>query len=188
VPTSSTVSAAPPGADAARRPLLRAVNDRVCAAGRLFVGALVLAVTLLILVNVVLRFVFSYTIEWTEEITKYSLMWIVFIGGGIAAREAGHLSIEMILSLLSPRAGRHLTLLVNAISAAVCIALGVIGWNAAASAWEFGQRGSASGLPIFWVYLSIPLGCAMLALGFVERAWKATQGEVERLSADSFGN
>ena len=59
---------------------------------------------------------------------------------------------------------------------------------AAVSAWEFGQVGSASGLPIFWVYVAIPIGCVMLALGFVERAVKASRGKIERLSADSFGN
>lgn len=186
--TSSTASAAPRGADTPARPLLGALNDRLCAAGRLFVGGLMLAITLLILVNVVLRFAFSYTLDWTEEVTKYSLVWIVFIGGGVASREAGHLSIEMILSVLSPRAGRHLMLVVNAVSAAVCVVLGVIGWGAAASAWEFGQTGSASGLPIFWVYAAIPLGCVMFSLGFLERAWKAARGDVERLSADSFGN
>ena len=167
--------------------MLQNFNARLGSAARLLLGVFMLGVTLLILVNVILRFFFSYTLEWTEEVTKYSLMWFVFVGGGVAAREAGHLSIEMILSIISEPAGRYLMITVNVISAAVCVILGVIGWNAGASAWEFGQAGSASGIPIFWVYLAIPLGCLMMALGFVERAHKAVQGRVERLSADSFG-
>jgi TRAP-type C4-dicarboxylate transport system permease small subunit len=55
------------------------------------------------------------------------------------------------------------------------------------SAWEFRQTGSASGIPIFWVYLAIPIGCAMMAVGFVEKAYKAVRGGVERLSVESFG-
>jgi C4-dicarboxylate transporter DctQ subunit len=155
--------------------LLARVNGWLDAAFRLTVGALLLAATALVFVNVVLRYVFNYGMSWSDEVTKYSLLWLVFLGSGVAARQGGHISMEVLLTLLSPRAKQLNAVLVNAVCALLSAIVGFFGWKLAMAVRTLDQVGPASGLPVFWVYLAIPAGCLLMMLGFWEVALRRSR-------------
>ena len=46
--------------------------------------------TTLVFVNVVARYMFNYSIIWAEEISQYLMIWIAFLGAGLALREGRH--------------------------------------------------------------------------------------------------
>jgi C4-dicarboxylate transporter DctQ subunit len=150
--------------------LLARLNDWLDSAFRLTIGALLIAATALVFVNVVLRYVFNYGMSWSDEVTKYSLLWLVFLGSGVAARQGGHISMEALLTLLSPRAQQLNAALVNAVCAVLSAIVGFFGWRLAMAVRTLDQVGPASGLPVFWVYLAIPVGCLLMMLGFWEVA------------------
>lgn len=150
--------------------LLARLNGWLGARARVTLGVLLLAATVLVFVNVVLRYVFNYAISWGEEVTKYLLLWLVFLGSGVVAREGGHISMEVLLTLLSPRAQQMNAVLVNAVCAVLSAIVGFLGWQLAMAVRTVGQVGAASGLPMSWVYLAIPVGCLLMMLGFWEVA------------------
>jgi C4-dicarboxylate transporter, DctQ subunit len=137
---------------------------------RVTVGVLLLAATALVFVNVVLRYAFNYGVSWSDEVTQYTLVWLVFLGSGVVARQGGHISMEALLAVLSPRAQRLNAVLVNATCAVLSAIVGFFGWRLAMAVRTLDQVGSASGLPVFWVYLAIPAGCVLMVLGFWEVA------------------
>jgi TRAP-type C4-dicarboxylate transport system permease small subunit len=61
----------------------------------------VVAVSLFVLLvvtvglQVVTRYVFNNSFGWTEEIARYLLVGVTFLGGGIAVRRRAHLSLEI---------------------------------------------------------------------------------------------
>ncbi len=167
--------------------LLARLNGWLDNAFRVSIGVLLLAATALVFVNVVLRYVFNYGMSWSDEVTKYSLLWLVFLGSGVAARQGGHISMEALLTLLSPRARQLNAVLVNAVCALLSAIVGFFGWRLAMAVRTLDQVGPASGLPVFWVYLAIPVGCLLMMLGFWEvalrRLWEpegpADPGELQ---------
>jgi C4-dicarboxylate transporter DctQ subunit len=150
--------------------LLARLNGWLGAGARATLGVLILAATALVFVNVVLRYVFGYALSWGDEVTKYLLLWLVFLGSGVAARQGGHISMEALLMLLSPRAQQLNAVLVNAVCAVLSAIVGFLGWRLAMAVRSLDQVGAASGLPVFWVYLAIPVGCVLMMLGFWEVA------------------
>jgi TRAP-type C4-dicarboxylate transport system permease small subunit len=40
------------------------------------------------------RYVLNDSLAWTEEIARYGLMWIVFIGGIMVTRRNTHIAVE----------------------------------------------------------------------------------------------
>ena len=63
-----------------------------------------LAATYVLFQGVVLRYLFNYAFPWTEEVVRYSIVWLVFLGGSIAARRGAHISMDILVVYLPPRA------------------------------------------------------------------------------------
>jgi C4-dicarboxylate transporter, DctQ subunit len=149
---------------------LRRVDAWLWALARASAALLMFAATGLVFANVVLRYVFNYALSWGDELITYGLLWLIFVGGGIAARQGAHVSMEVLLTLLSARAQRYNAVFVNVTCSLLSAVVAVLGWRLAAAVGDVGQLGAASGVPMFWVYLAVPVGCALMVLGFWQAA------------------
>ncbi len=67
--------------------------------------------TLIVFVDVVLRYIFKQGFSWTQEVATLLLVWFSLIGMAIGVVERIHISIEMFTSKLSKRAIAFLELL-----------------------------------------------------------------------------
>ena len=76
-----------------------------------FVGGALAFASLLLFVNVVLRYWFLAPISWAEELTLYIMVWIVFVGSSVAIRTRGHIAIDLLPLVLSPAGRRRLAIL-----------------------------------------------------------------------------
>lgn len=147
------------------RTLSRAL-DRVEATA--MVAGLVLA-TGLIGTQVVLRYGFNESITWAEELTRYAVVWMAFIGAGMGVRRNAHIRVEVVQAMLGPRAARRLSFIAAVAGAAFAVALGVYGAKLVGHTFSTGQRSSALQAPMWIVYSILPLAGATLFFRFVER-------------------
>lgn len=155
---------------------LERLNGWLWSAARMTVGVVLLAATALVFANVFLRYVFNYALSWGDEVITYSLLWLVFLGSGVAARQGAHISMEALLTVLPARLQRSNAIVVNVVCALLSAVVGFLGWRLAAAVRGLDQVGAASGVPMFWVYLAIPAGCLLMVLGFWEVALRHLRG------------
>lgn len=59
--------------------------------------------TLIVFMDVILRYIFKQGFSWTQEIATLMLVWFSFIGMAIGVLEKIHISIEMFTSKLSAK-------------------------------------------------------------------------------------
>ncbi len=163
---------------------LSRLNAWLWAAARASIGLVLIAATALVFVNVVFRYVFNYALSWGDEVITYSLLWLVFLGSGVAARQGAHISMEALLTLLPARLQRGNAVVVNVVCAGLSAVVGYLGWRLADAVRSLDQVGAASGVPMFWVYLAIPAGCALMMLGFFEVALRHLRGPGRPQAAD----
>jgi C4-dicarboxylate transporter, DctQ subunit len=69
----------------------------------LFLSGCMLATTLLLFVNVTLRYLFQDAIFWVEEVLRYLFVWITFIGAATCVRQKAHISLDTVLLVLPAR-------------------------------------------------------------------------------------
>ena len=50
----------------------------------------------LVFANVVARYVFNDSIIWVEEFTQFEMIWITFLGAGLALREGRHVAVDIV--------------------------------------------------------------------------------------------
>ncbi len=114
--------------------------------------------------QVLSRFLLKVPLSWTEELSRFSLIWLTFIAAAVALRDDGHFAVDVISHRLQPRALRAYRI---AILAAMLVYLGVLLWTGIQLLpIAHMQESPALDLDMAWVYLSIPVG-AMLMIATV---------------------
>ena len=144
---------------------LAKIEDAFCA-----VSLLVTAVVLF--VNVVLRYVFSSSTSWAEELIRYLMIWITFIGGSVCVRKGAHIRMDFLLTLVPKSVGNAITRFVLFIAACFCAALFVYGCRLVSFTIELEQTSPAMGIPMWIPYLAIPIGSALMVLRFLQSAFR----------------
>lgn len=86
-------------------------------------GALMCALTVLICVDVVSRYFRLFSMPWSLEVAEYALYAITFLGAPWVLINQGHISIDIAVERLPPRAKARAALVANALGALVCAVL-----------------------------------------------------------------
>jgi TRAP-type C4-dicarboxylate transport system permease small subunit len=123
-------------------------------------GSMLFGITALVFIQVIFRYVLQDSISWSEELTRYMLVWVVFLASGYVLNKGGHANIDLLLNLF-PQTMRTIversSLLLIVCFSCLIIRYGFI-------LMRFGQRqvSSALGIPMNYVYLAIPIGGGLL--------------------------
>src|SRR3984885_9590280 len=118
-----------------------------------FVIALCLAVmVVLVFGNVVLRYVFNSGITVSEELSRWLMVWLTFLGAIVALREHAHLRVDTLVRALPP-AGKRICFVLSYGLMLYANALLLEGsWKQTIITWN--DSAPASGLPVGLFYLS----------------------------------
>lgn len=138
-----------------QRPLARFVDliDRMAA-------AFFAAVTVLTFVSVFLRYLFAWSIPDSYDISAQLLGIIIFWGIAGASYRGDHITVDLIWSIVPPRARWVFDLFANAVT---LVAIGVLTWMMAEKVLSTrldNVRTFDTGLPVWAFYLVAWLGLA----------------------------
>ena len=81
--------------------------DLYCTALKVAIAICLAAMVVLVFGNVVLRYVFNSGIATSEELSRWLLVWLTFLGAIVALRQHAHLGVDTLIRML-PRRGRLL--------------------------------------------------------------------------------
>ena len=140
-------------------------------ANRWVLIAIMAAMAVLVFANVVSRYGLNYSIIWVEELTRYLMVWVGFLGAGLVLRLGAHIAIEAFQDILPPRAAQALRAAIVLLLAATFAAMTWLGVRYVAFAWD--QETPVLNWSTGAVYLAIPLGSALLLvhLLFIARGY-----------------
>ena len=127
-------------------------------------GASLLGSVGLAFTAVVMRYGFSFSLEWIEEAARYLAIFAALLVAGPVLRNNGHIALDLLPSTLH---GRRLALhkfalggLALLVSAALC----VWGYQLTEQTFRFGMRTGSLQFPQWLPYSILPLAMAILAL------------------------
>lgn len=117
----------------------------------------------LIFMQVVNRYIFGTTFEWTEELARFLFVWVVFLGSALIMGESGHLAVQILpTKLKGTTSGLVLEMFVNLCSYAFTMLLLVQGAKMT-SVMTF-QMAPGLGISMSLVYSIIPISACLMLL------------------------
>lgn len=145
-------------------------DDRLAAAERWVVAVAIAAAALLVSVAVFLRYGLGYSVSAFDEITRYLMICIAFVGASRLLHQDGHVSVVVLLALLPARARRVVEAIAALAGALFCLGLVWLGAQMLAQSLAIDLRSmSALRAPMWVPQAMVPLGAALMALRFLQR-------------------
>ena len=121
----------------------------------------VFGVTFLAVIGVFFR-VFFQSLSWNEELMRWMLIGMGYIGASVAMKERAHIGIEFFVTRMKPTL-RKISLIVGYLAIILFLVVVVIyGFKAAYVARR--QLGSIIRIPMTWVKLNIPIGSIFMLI------------------------
>ncbi|WHH59858.1 TRAP transporter small permease [Petroclostridium sp. X23] len=115
-----------------------------------------------VLAQVIGRYVFSHSLTWAEELTRFLLVWISFLGAALAAKRGEHIGIDAFVNLFHGKAKLILTIIDDVLILVFWIYVAVSGISMVIQNGD--QFSPAIQIPMNIVYLAIPAGGFLLAI------------------------
>ncbi|MEC5423270.1 TRAP transporter small permease [Virgibacillus sp. C22-A2] len=125
--------------------------------------------TAIIFAQVIFRYVFSYSIGWSEELGRYILIWIAWISASYAVRRKQHIRIEMVKNKFSVKIQKWIEAVVLLLWFYFAMFLAIEGTKLVMNIQVTGQTSPSMGLPMWAVYIAIPLGGVLMSIRLVQQ-------------------
>jgi TRAP-type C4-dicarboxylate transport system permease small subunit len=160
--------------------MVEAISRTVNRLAEWAMAVLIAAMVLITGLAIAGRFIFSYSLFWSDELTRFLLIWISFLGMSVGVRRGAHPGIDSLVIRLSPRAARIVLICAAGLSLLFFALMVVYGGVLALRTWP--QRSPSMGLRMTMPYLAVPVaGLLMLihgiALGLKGGLPRATGGQ-----------
>lgn len=126
-----------------------------------FLGVSIVLATLVLFINIVLRYVFSANTTWAEEFIRYVMIWITFIGCSVCFGRVLHVGIDFFLEFVSKKWNAVIGIIVNMVSMVLMVFLIIYGTELVRFSMNSGQITPSLQIKMFWIYLGIPVGGAL---------------------------
>lgn len=118
------------------------------------IAILMLISSALVFINVILR-QFSMGVPWTEELIRYLIIWITFLGMSTCVREGTHISIDAIPEMLKGKAKRFLEGAVYLLCIVFSVLMTWYSYVFLDKLSDAGQLSPALGVPMHYFYVVI---------------------------------
>lgn len=148
-----------------------------------FLMILLVMITLIMMLQIVMRYVFNASLSWPEELTRYCFVWSTFIGISYSIRRGTMLKIDAILSMMPKGMQKIIVVLTELI---VLVFFGYLLFNSVevvTGIYASGQKSPAIGIPMYIIYSCTIVGFSLAVL----RSFQVLVVSVKDIVAPSSG-
>lgn len=156
---SRTVSAAP---------ALKAAIWLVENFERLLVSTFLSLFSVVLILQVFMRFVLREPLSWPEEFSRYLLIWTAFVGSSLAVKEARIINIDILPLMTSGWVKKALHMVMHMGFLLFCVLAIYFSLDFITRVAQSGQVSPAMGIPMWLVYAAAPVGLSLATLRTLE--------------------
>lgn len=122
------------------------------------------------------RYVLGASLVWSEELGRFLFIWSVWVGCSLAMRSDRHLRVTALAEFSGPRMRLALDVFAQVTTLVFCGFVVVWGIQMIGFLMRTGQEAPALEVPIYWVYLALPLGMALMGVRCLQNLYALFKG------------
>ena len=146
--------------------LLRRAVDAVDQLSIWLATALSFIILFVTLDGVFFRFVLNSSLQWSDEVAVWSMIWMVWLGAISIMRKWEHVHIPVFLRML-PVGARMFFVPFAKVLTLICLAV-IVWYGIQVFQGTFHIRSPSTGISTKWVKLAIPVGSALMVLCLIQ--------------------
>lgn len=137
---------------------LDSIDSRIAKLEEFIMAVGVILMALNTIINVISRFIFNHSIIFAEELNSTFILLVTFAGIGYAARHGRHIRMSAIYDHLPDKARKILMTIIVAVTAFFMFLLAYYAVQYIYHIYSKGRVMPALGVPVYIVYLWVPVG------------------------------
>lgn len=135
--------------------------------------------TIIIFIQVVMRYVFQNSLSWSEELARYCFIWLIYIGVAYGCKLMKHIKIDAALYLFPKKARPFVVIFGEALVLMFAVYIVVTGISLTYKQFLFEKVSPALGLPLQYVNAAPVAGFALVAVRQIQNILKLSE-ELEK--------
>lgn len=126
--------------------------------------ALMSVMTVIIFIQVVMRYIFQNSLTWSEELARYCFIWLIYLGISYGCKIMKHIKIDAALKMFPQKAKPYVVILGELCVLAFSVYIVITGWNLTVFQAALGKTSPALGLPLQYVNAAPAAGFFLAAI------------------------
>ena len=141
---------------------------------------LLITLTLVMLLQIVMRYIFGHALSWPEELCRYCFVYITFFTLGFCIRRNSMLRLDILQSVLPAKVWQGLQYVVSVVS------LVFFGWmffqalSLQKAIMRTSRTSAALGIPYTYIYLATVIGFGLALLRSLQMTLRLFRGTGEK--------
>lgn len=127
--------------------------------------------TIIVFAATMTRYMKLGSIPWSEELARYIMVWIAYIGASLGVKKNAHLGVEIIMNMLPGK----LKALSKYVRFAIILIFNVLiilfSYKVMNHQINMGQVSPALSIPIWIAYLAIPVGAFLMIVRSIQASF-----------------
>jgi len=134
------------------------ISHAAATAARYLLGAVLIAMVLLNVVNAVGRYAFGAVLIGADEVLVFGMVWMVMLGMLLVTAEGRHIALDLLPARVGPRTRLLLSLIAHAVMTLACAYAAVQSFFFVQRIAALGQTSMALGLPMVIPHAALVVG------------------------------
>ena len=132
--------------------------------------------SILTIIQVVMRYIFDNPLAWSEELSRYAFIWFVYMSASYAVKYKRHVRFGFFVNMLPKTAKLIVQLIALLCWLGFLIFLDIYSYQVMSHLYSSMQTSPANKIPMFLVYLSVPIGSLLMTVRVLQHIWKSFTG------------
>lgn len=128
------------------------------------------SIVVVMLYQIVRRYIFNSSLSWSEEFCRYCFIWFMFVANSFSIKLRSDLRVDAVLSALPGGVRKVVDFADLLISFLLTLFLFKCSFTTVAYVMSTGEKSVGLQLPMYVVYLSMPIGFGMSVVRYIQRA------------------
>jgi C4-dicarboxylate transporter DctQ subunit len=122
--------------------------------------------------QVFFRYFLHLGLSWSEELSRFSFIWFVYITGSLAAQKGTHIRVTAAVGLLPERGQKYARLAADVIWVLFNAAIVVSGFLLVQSMLTYPMFSASLYISMAYIYMVIPAAHVLMIIRIMEGYWK----------------
>lgn len=127
-----------------------------------------IAMTIICFTQVITRYIFHFSLPWSEEVLRALFVWSSCLGISLAFRTKSHMGVDALVSLLPIKLKKTVSLIVYLIVIAFCIVMIYYSFGVTSQQYTTHQTTIALRMPIAYVSVSLIVGFSLTIIRIIQ--------------------
>lgn len=134
-------------------------------------GVALIAMSVILLAQILMRALVGNSLTWAEEVARYFYVWSVFLSISCTIRKRNILKVDLVLDLFPSKIRKVMEIVLDLINVVLYAFLAYYSVATVQGVYVSGQTSPALEIPMYLIYLVIPIGFTMASLRSIQKIY-----------------